>query len=109
MAKPGGLLEALTFMFLSSQSGEAGHNCPVACSAGIIRVLQKFQDIPNRKNYLDKLTDPSYTTNFTGAQFLTELQGGSDVGLNATEAYQDDEGLWLLKEKNGFVQTPTPN
>src|SRR5437868_4418425 len=37
MAKPGGLFECLSLLFLSSHAGEAGHNCPIACSAGIIR------------------------------------------------------------------------
>lgn len=78
MLKPGGLLEALCFMFLSSQAGEAGHNCPIACSAGIIRVLQKVKDFPQRDHFIQKLIEPSYTHNFTGAQFLTEVQGGSE-------------------------------
>jgi acyl-CoA dehydrogenase len=36
IATPGHLLEGLSLFFLSSQAGEAGHNCPIACSAGII-------------------------------------------------------------------------
>ncbi|MBN9376879.1 MAG: hypothetical protein BGO14_01770 [Chlamydiales bacterium 38-26] len=102
MAKPGGLLEALAFMFLSSQTGEAGHNCPLACSAGIIRVLQKIDNLPEKDFYIQKLIDPSYTNNYTGAQFLTEIQGGSDVGLNATEAYQDEKGRWRIKGEKWF-------
>jgi acyl-CoA dehydrogenase len=102
MAQPGGLLEALAFMFLSSQAGEAGHNCPIACSAGIIRILQKMDDFPQKAFYLEKLTAPSYRENFTGAQFLTEIQGGSDVGLNATAAHQDKEGRWRIKGEKWF-------
>lgn len=102
MSKPGGLCEGLSFMFLSSQAGEAGHNCPVACSAGIIRVLQKFPNTPNKEFYLEKLIDPSYSTNFTGAQFLTEVQGGSDVGQNATKAYQDEQGNWRIEGEKWF-------
>lgn len=102
MAKPGGLLEALAFMFLSSQAGEAGHNCPVACSAGIIRTLQKTNDFPKKSFYLKKLIEPSYTENFTGAQFLTEIQGGSDVGLNAAEAYLDESGGWRIRGEKWF-------
>jgi len=102
MAKPGDLLEALTFMFVSSQAGEAGHNCPVACSAGIIRVLQKVNDFPLKKAYLKKLTAASYTENFTGAQFLTEIQGGSDVGLNDTQAFQDENGAWRIEGEKWF-------
>lgn len=102
MTQPGGLLEALTFMFLSSQVGEGGHNCPIACTAGLIRVLQKMEDFPLKKFYLDKLTAPSYRENFTGAQFLTEIQGGSDVGLNACEANQDENGNWHIKGEKWF-------
>lgn len=102
MAKPGGMLEALAFMFLSSQTGEAGHNCPVACSAGIIRILQRTGDFPLKSFYLQKLQVPSYTHNFTGAQFLTELQGGSDVGQNATEAYKDEQGIWRIRGEKWF-------
>lgn len=102
MAKPGGLLEALAFMFLSAQTGEAGHNCPIACSAGIIRVLQKMEDFPQKQFFIEKLITPSYTDNFTGAQFLTEIQGGSDVGNNATMAYQDEEGRWRIQGEKWF-------
>ncbi|NGX58487.1 MAG: putative acyl-CoA dehydrogenase AidB [Chlamydiae bacterium] len=102
MAKPGGLLEALTFMFLSSQAGEAGHNCPVACSAGIIRVLQKVEDFPQKDFFMKKLIEPSYRDNFTGAQFVTEVQGGSDVGSNAAEAYKDAQGRWLIQGEKWF-------
>lgn len=101
MAKPGGLLEALSFMFLSSQAGEAGHNCPIACSAGIIRVLQKVDDFPQKDDYLDKLLEPSYIHNFTGAQFLTEIQGGSDVGQNASEALFEN-GEWKISGEKWF-------
>ena len=30
---------ALALFFLSSHAGEAGHNCPVACTAGIVKAL----------------------------------------------------------------------
>ena len=102
MAKPGGLLEALTFMFISSQAGEAGHNCPIACSAGIIRVLQKVKDFPQKELYLQKLIAPSFSENYTGAQFLTEIQGGSDVGKNATIAYQDEQKQWRIRGEKWF-------
>ncbi len=102
MAKPGGLLECLSLLFLSSQTGEAGHNCPIACSAGIIRVLQKYPDVSNQAGYLKKLLSPSYETNFTGAQFLTEIQGGSDVGLNAVKAHHEGNEVWRIEGEKWF-------
>ena len=101
MSSPGGLLESLCFFYLSSHGGEAGHNCPIACSAGIIRIFQKL-DLPNKDLYLKKLIEPSYTQNFTGAQFLTEIQGGSDVGKNATVAFLDENKQWKIKGEKWF-------
>ncbi len=102
MANPGGLSECLSLLFLSAQAGEAGHNCPIACSAGIIRVLQETADFPQKNFYLEKLITPSYQHNFTGAQFLTEIQGGSDVGLNATRAEQMEENVWSIHGEKWF-------
>ncbi|CDZ80161.1 Putative acyl-CoA dehydrogenase AidB [Candidatus Rubidus massiliensis] len=101
MKQAGRLLEALTFLFLSGQLGEAGHNCPMACSAGIIRVLQKVSDFPEREKLIEKLVEPSFSTNYTGAQFLTEVQGGSDVGANAVEARFVD-GVWKIYGEKWF-------
>lgn len=102
LSKQGGLLESLVFFFLSGQAGEAGHNCPFACSAGIIRVLQKVSNIAHSDFYIKKLCEPSFEDNFTGAQFLTEIQGGSDVGQNATAAFQDENGNWRIRGEKWF-------
>jgi len=102
MAKKGGLTEGLTFFFLSSQAGEAGHNCPIACSYGIIRVLQKMQDFPFKESYLEKLIASSYEENYTGAQFVTEIQGGSDTGNNAVTASKDSNGNWRISGEKWF-------
>ena len=102
MSKKGGLLEGLSFLFLSAHAGEAGHNCPIACSAGLIRVLQKVGDFPKKQLYLKKLLAPSFKENYTGAQFVTEIQGGSDVGRNETTAYKDENGDWRITGEKWF-------
>jgi alkylation response protein AidB-like acyl-CoA dehydrogenase len=102
LTKPGGLLECLSFLFLSSQAGEAGHNCPIACSAGMIRVLQKTADFHKKDFYLEKLIHPNFEENFTGAQFLTEIQGGSDVAINATYAKQENDNIWRIYGEKWF-------
>ncbi|QBR84457.1 acyl-CoA dehydrogenase [Legionella israelensis] len=99
---PGQMLKTLSLFLLSSHAGEAGHNCPIACSAGIIRLLNKYPGIKDKEKYLDKLTTPSFKDNFTGAQFLTEIQGGSDVGANITQAYQDENQQWRIKGEKWF-------
>lgn len=102
LKNPGGLLSALTLFFISSQVGEAGHHCPLACSAGIIRVLQKVDNLAQKDEWIAALCEPRYTTAMTGAQFLTEVQGGSDVGANTVEAYQDDKGVWRIRGEKWF-------
>ncbi|WP_241480490.1 acyl-CoA dehydrogenase family protein [Legionella norrlandica] len=103
LLKPGQMKKTLSLFLLSSHAGEAGHNCPIACSAGVIRILNNCsQQLESTPYYLDKLTHPSFTNSFTGAQFLTEIQGGSDVGANATFAYQDEKGQWRIAGEKWF-------
>lgn len=102
MASKEGLTEGLLFFFLSSQAGEAGHNCPIACSYGIIRILQQWKSIPHGDEYLKKLIHPSYDENYTGAQFVTEVQGGSDAGNNAVKASVDGNGNWKITGEKWF-------
>ena len=44
---------------------------------------------------------PDFNTNFTASQFLTEVQGGSDVGANAVQAEQVD-GQWRITGEKWF-------
>jgi acyl-CoA dehydrogenase len=76
----------LTLFYLTAQAGEAGHNCPLACDAGAIRTLQALGTKTQQDQYLHPLLDPNFDTNYTASQFLTEVQGGSDVGANAVVA-----------------------
>ncbi|MDI9817996.1 MULTISPECIES: acyl-CoA dehydrogenase family protein [unclassified Legionella] len=99
---PGQMGKTLSLFLLSSHAGEAGHNCPIACSAGIIRVLSRYSPLEDTQYYLNKLTQPSFSDNFTGAQFLTEIQGGSDVGANASHAYQDENRQWRIVGEKWF-------
>ena len=76
----------LSLFYLTAQAGEAGHNCPLACDAGAIRTLQHLGTAEQQAAFLPRLLDPDFDTNFTASQFLTEVQGGSDVGANAVVA-----------------------
>ena len=93
---------ALSRFYLSSYNGEAGHNCPLACTAGVIRVLQHLAPDRLRDRYLDGFLNPDYDEHLEGAQFMTEIQGGSDVGQNATRARRADDGSWRLWGEKWF-------
>jgi hypothetical protein len=107
--KPANNLLALALFYISSQNGEAGHNCPVACTAGLIKVLQHIASPALQQTYLPDLLNPDYDSNFTGAQFLTEVQGGSDVGANVVTAVPLDpqQGIWLLNGEKWFCSNVT--
>jgi acyl-CoA dehydrogenase len=96
-AEPGREFETLGHMYLFSQNGEAGHACPLACTAGLIKILQASGG--DHSAWLERLYDPNYDTHFHGAQFLTEAQGGSDVGSNAVVATEGEDGWRLHGEK----------
>ncbi|GMQ79378.1 MAG: acyl-CoA dehydrogenase family protein [Anaerolineae bacterium] len=107
--RPGNNLLSLALFYLSSQNGEAGHNCPLACTAGLIKALQALGSGRLKERYLPQLLDSDYRTHFHGAQFLTEIQGGSDVGANATtaELIDDETGTWLLNGEKWFCSNVT--
>ena len=108
--KPGRNLLSLALFYISSMNGEAGHNCPLACTAGLIKVLQAVGSPTLQARYLPRLLDPNYDTNYHAAQFLTEIQGGSDVGANATTATpmpKAPPGTWLLNGEKWFCSNVT--
>jgi alkylation response protein AidB-like acyl-CoA dehydrogenase len=98
----------LGLFYLTAQAGEAGHNCPLACAAGAIRTLQVLGTPAQKARALTPLLDPDFDTNFTASQFLTEVQGGSDVGANAIQATPldgDDRGpgsRWAIHGEKWF-------
>ena len=57
-AEPESNLLALALFYLSSYNGEAGHNCPLACTAGVIKTLQHAGGEELKKKYLPRLLDP---------------------------------------------------
>jgi len=102
LVKTGGLREGMGFYYLSCHGGEAGHTCPVICNFETARLLRKLDDFPERDEYIAKLEAPSYSHNFTSSQFLTEVQGGSDVGANGTRAWCGDDGVWRIRGEKWF-------
>lgn len=93
---------ALSRFYLSSLNGEAGHNCPLACTAGVIRVLQELGTDELKARYLPGFLDADYAKHREGAQFLTEIQGGSDVGANGTRAVRQEDGSYQIYGEKWF-------
>ncbi len=99
----GSFLQAALF-YLLSFVGEGGHGCPAVCTAGLIRALAHRGSPALQERYLPGLTSSDYDHALRGSQFLTELQGGSDVGANTVAASPDtgDPAAWRLTGEKWF-------
>ena len=65
---------------------ESGVFCPVSMTDALARVLECYASKPLQQRFLPGLTALTMAELQQGAMFLTEKQGGSDVGLTATIA-----------------------
>ncbi len=79
----------LAKMFLIYQNGEAGIACPVTCTEGMVELLDRFADTPETKRILRHVKEGVDGEFAIGAQYLTEIQGGSDVPSNLVEAVKE--------------------
>ena len=91
LGEPGSELLSGARAYLLDQHGEAGHACPVACTAGAIKLIRMLGTEDQRTRYLPALLARDYDRRLHAAQFVTEIQGGSDVGLNACSATPEPE------------------
>jgi len=98
-------------MFLLYENGEAGVMCPVACTHGAVELMQKYEDTlsSEAKNILLSIRDGANGEYCLGSQFVSEIQGGSDVPANLVEAiYEEKEGpdgysnVWRLYGQKFF-------
>ena len=89
LAKPGNEVLSGGIAYLLDQHGEAGHACPVACTAGAIKLVQMVGSADQKRRYLPLLLSSDYDQRLHAAQFVTEIQGGSDVGANSCRARAD--------------------
>jgi len=84
---PGRIPQPVKFAlgYLGMQA-ESGVFCPVSMTDALARVLERYASEPLKRRFLPGLTALTMAELKQGAMFLTEKQGGSDVGLTATLA-----------------------
>lgn len=101
--RPSSLLLNDAFTFLAAQA-ESGLFCPLSMTRAMARTLLKFASDEVIREYLPGLLSTDITTLQTGAMFMTEKQGGSDLGMVATTARPSDEreGWWELHGDKWF-------
>ncbi|MBZ0290149.1 MAG: acyl-CoA dehydrogenase family protein, partial [Anaerolineae bacterium] len=101
-AEPGHTVHQMALFYLLNHNGEAGHMCSLACTSGLTRALQQAADPAVRDKFLPPILNPDYDHMQHGAQFLTEVQGGSDVGANAVVATPQPDGTWRINGEKWF-------
>lgn len=90
---------ALGYVFAQADSGLY---CPVCMTDGVARLLEKNAAPDVRMKFLPKLTTRDVSALWQGAMYLTEKQGGSDVGANVCRAVPDGDGTWRLYGEKWF-------
>lgn len=91
-------LEKFAAMYLFTQA-EGSIACPVAMTDILARVLNKYASNELIERYVSRLTSLDYDGLYTGAMFMTEKTGGSDVGATTTRARHTEEGWMLYGDK----------
>lgn len=84
------LWERLIKMYLIYQNGEACIACPLTCTEGLVALLEKYADTPELKRILTHCKEGIDGDFGIGAQYLSEIQGGSDVPANLLEAVKEN-------------------
>ena len=87
---------AFTYLF---NQAEFGLGCPINVTDGAAMLLSRFGNAALKARYLDGLTQTDLARLTQGAQFMTEKEGGSDVGTLTTTAAREGDHWRLHGEK----------
>ena len=80
---------------------EFGLGCPINVTDSSAHLVKQFGNEELKSRYLPHLLSTDMAELWQGAQFITEQEGGSDVGLTATQAKFED-GEWRLTGDKWF-------
>ncbi|WAA09178.1 acyl-CoA dehydrogenase family protein [Fervidibacillus albus] len=98
LGRKGNYLYSFAQGYLLSQV-ETGFYCPVTLTMAVAYLIDHYADEELRKKYLPHVLSTGEIEMYEGATFLTERQGGSDVGANEVKAVQDGDHFRLYGEK----------
>ncbi|MED1865216.1 acyl-CoA dehydrogenase family protein [Fictibacillus nanhaiensis] len=93
--------ESFVKRMLIHQLGEAGIACPLTCTIGLIALLEEYPDskYPELQKILQHTKEGLDGDFAIGAQFMSEIQGGSDLPANVLEAVPDGQHYRLYGNK----------
>lgn len=96
--KKGNYIYSYAQGYLLSQT-EPGFYCPVTLTMATAYLLDQYADEELKKRFLPFVASTGERPLYEGATFLTERQGGSDVGANETRAVSNGSHYQLFGEK----------
>ncbi|SOB89807.1 alkylation response protein AidB-like acyl-CoA dehydrogenase [Ureibacillus xyleni] len=98
LGKKGNYVYSFAQGYLLSHA-EPGFYCPVTLTMATAYLLDHYADKEVKERLLPHVCSTGEVELYEGATFLTERQGGSDVGANVVEARFDGENYRLYGEK----------
>lgn len=78
---------------------EPGFYCPVTLTKATAYLIDNYASEVLKEEFLPHVLSTGEVELYEGATFLTERQGGSDVGANETEAIKEDNFYRISGEK----------
>jgi alkylation response protein AidB-like acyl-CoA dehydrogenase len=95
---------ALAYLFTPSTDI---YSCPLAMTDGAASTLLSSGNQALIERVVPHLTTRNPLEFWTSGQWMTELTGGSDVGLSETVARQGADGVWRLFGRKWFTSAAT--
>src|SRR5207248_6477987 len=93
---PGVVTAALNYLVCQAETALI---CAMGMTNGAADIVQRYAPDSVRGEIVGRLTSTDPDAAWEGGMFLTERQGGSDVGANTTKAVQDGDEWRLYGEK----------
>lgn len=87
------------FLFAMS---ECGLFCPLCMTDGVARLIDRYCNEEDKARLLPHIATNQVEELYTGAMFLTEKAGGSDVGANLVTATAWKDDYYLLNGEKWF-------
>jgi acyl-CoA dehydrogenase len=81
---------------------ESGQYCPLCMTDGVARLIDLFCDDEDKARLLPHIYTEDAAEFYTGAMYLTEKTGGSDVGASITTATHKEGKTFLLNGEKWF-------
>lgn len=81
---------------------ESGQYCPLCMTDGVARLIDLFCREEDRARLIPHIATNNADDLYTGAMFLTEKTGGSDVGASITIAEHVDDDVYKLNGEKWF-------